>query len=224
VAAARCPVDVSTYPQRHMIVVKHAGERQTFSVHEVAHNHVEWVGGRDITTLVMLPLSASRPRKWLGGHDDLRCIPFILRGTPQGTAMILRERHATGPRFRYIVAGERGAAEYVTLAGFPLAISYHSAQPLDGVRPMPCDVLEGPCYVRQDGPRRPEAVRATAGSRQGRGGRLACSGREVLPLGISRARRRRTLSFPEGKGRVVRQNVASVVVPASSGLPWTGQR
>lgn len=60
--------------------------------------------------------------------------------------MILRERHATGPRFRYIVAGERGAAEYVTLAGFPLAISYHSAQPLDGVRPMPCDVLEGPCY------------------------------------------------------------------------------
>jgi hypothetical protein len=27
-------------------VVKHAGERQTFSVHEVAHNHVEWVGGR----------------------------------------------------------------------------------------------------------------------------------------------------------------------------------
>ncbi|MGA2829823.1 MAG: hypothetical protein ABSF03_27350 [Streptosporangiaceae bacterium] len=29
-----------------MIVVKHAGERQTFSVHEVAHNHVEWVGGQ----------------------------------------------------------------------------------------------------------------------------------------------------------------------------------
>ena len=37
VAAARCPVDVSTYPRRHVIVVKHAGERQTFSVHEVAH-------------------------------------------------------------------------------------------------------------------------------------------------------------------------------------------
>ena len=32
VAAARCPVDVSTYPRRHIIVVKHAGERQTFSV------------------------------------------------------------------------------------------------------------------------------------------------------------------------------------------------
>lgn len=46
VAAARCPVDVSTYPRRHLIVVKHAGERQTFSVHEVAHNHVEWVGGQ----------------------------------------------------------------------------------------------------------------------------------------------------------------------------------
>ena len=37
---------VSTYPRRHVIVVKHAGERQTFSVHEVAHNHVEWVGGQ----------------------------------------------------------------------------------------------------------------------------------------------------------------------------------
>ena len=46
VAAARCPVDVSTFPRRHVIVVKHAGERQTFSVHEVAHNHVEWVGGQ----------------------------------------------------------------------------------------------------------------------------------------------------------------------------------
>jgi hypothetical protein len=29
-----------------VIVVEHAGERQTFSVHEVAHNHVEWVGGQ----------------------------------------------------------------------------------------------------------------------------------------------------------------------------------
>jgi hypothetical protein len=46
VAAVRCPVDVSTHPRRHVIVVKHAGERQTFSVHEVAHNHVEWVGGQ----------------------------------------------------------------------------------------------------------------------------------------------------------------------------------
>ncbi|HEY2578379.1 MAG TPA: hypothetical protein VGI74_18920 [Streptosporangiaceae bacterium] len=46
VAAARCPVDVSTYPRRHVIVVKHAGGRQTFSVHEAARNHVEWVGGQ----------------------------------------------------------------------------------------------------------------------------------------------------------------------------------
>ncbi|HET9898979.1 MAG TPA: hypothetical protein VFQ44_28995 [Streptosporangiaceae bacterium] len=30
-AAARCPVDVSTFPWRHVIVVKHAGERQMFS-------------------------------------------------------------------------------------------------------------------------------------------------------------------------------------------------
>jgi hypothetical protein len=29
-----------------VIVVKHAGERQTFSVHEVAYNQVEWVGGQ----------------------------------------------------------------------------------------------------------------------------------------------------------------------------------
>jgi len=46
VAAARCPADGPTYPPRHVIVVRHAGERQTFSVHEVAHNHVEWVGGQ----------------------------------------------------------------------------------------------------------------------------------------------------------------------------------
>ena len=45
VAAARCPVDASTYPRRHVIVVKHAGERQTFSVHEVAHNHVAGPAG-----------------------------------------------------------------------------------------------------------------------------------------------------------------------------------
>lgn len=49
VAAARCPVDVSTLPRRHVIVVKHVGERQTFSVHEVAHNHVEWVSGPGMT-------------------------------------------------------------------------------------------------------------------------------------------------------------------------------
>jgi hypothetical protein len=46
VAAVRCPVDVSAYPRRHVIVVKHPGERQPFSVHEVAHNHVEWVAGQ----------------------------------------------------------------------------------------------------------------------------------------------------------------------------------
>lgn len=79
--------------------------------------------------MAMPPPSVSWPRKWLGGHDVLRCMPFILRGTPPGTAMIRRERRVTGPRFRYIVAGERGAVEYVTLAGFPLAISYHSPQP-----------------------------------------------------------------------------------------------
>jgi hypothetical protein len=67
-------------------------------------------------------------------------------GFLRGTAMIRWERRVTGLRFRCIVAGERGAVEYVTLAGFPLAISCHSPQPLDGVRLVPCDVLEGPCY------------------------------------------------------------------------------
>jgi hypothetical protein len=45
-AAARCPVDVSTDPRRHVIVVRHAGERQTFSVHQVARNHAGWVAGQ----------------------------------------------------------------------------------------------------------------------------------------------------------------------------------
>jgi len=36
VAAARCPVDVSTYPRRHVIVVRHAGERQAFPVSSLA--------------------------------------------------------------------------------------------------------------------------------------------------------------------------------------------
>ena len=64
----------------------------------------------------------------------------------QGTAVIRRERRVTGPRLRYIVAGERGAVEYMTLAGLPLAISYHSPRPLDRVQPATCDILEGPCY------------------------------------------------------------------------------
>jgi hypothetical protein len=46
VAAARCPADVSTYPRRHVIVVRHTGHRPTFSVHEVAHNHGEWVASQ----------------------------------------------------------------------------------------------------------------------------------------------------------------------------------
>ena len=45
-AAARCPVDESTHPRRHVIVVRHAAGHPTFSVHEVAHNRVEWVGGQ----------------------------------------------------------------------------------------------------------------------------------------------------------------------------------
>jgi hypothetical protein len=48
-------VDVSTYPRRHVIVVKHAGERQTFSVYEVAYNQVEWVGGQGYYDLGYAP-------------------------------------------------------------------------------------------------------------------------------------------------------------------------
>jgi len=47
VAAVRCPVDVSTHPRRHVIVVKHtAGGWQTFSTHEVTHDHVKWASGQ----------------------------------------------------------------------------------------------------------------------------------------------------------------------------------
>jgi hypothetical protein len=59
-------------------------------------------------------------------------MPFILRRVPCWRAVIRWERCVTGRRLRCIVAGERGAVGYVTLAGFPLAISYHSPQPLDG--------------------------------------------------------------------------------------------
>ena len=55
--------------------------------------------------------------------------------------MIGQGRRVTGPRFRYIVAGERGAVGYVTLAGFPLAISCQSPHHGTGSRPVPCDVL-----------------------------------------------------------------------------------
>ena len=72
VAAARCPVDVSTYPRRHVIVVKHDGERQTFSVHEVAHNHVEWVGGQGHYDLGYAAAIRLMAEKALGGYDDLR--------------------------------------------------------------------------------------------------------------------------------------------------------
>jgi hypothetical protein len=61
--------------------------------------------------LAMPPPSVSWPRKWLGRLDNLQCMPFILRGTPAGPAMIRRERRVTGPRFRCIVAGERGAVD-----------------------------------------------------------------------------------------------------------------
>jgi hypothetical protein len=64
-----------------------------------------------------------------------------------GRPVVRRERRVTWPRLSYIVAGERGAVEYVALIGFPLAISYHSPRPLDRVRAVPCDILGGPCYA-----------------------------------------------------------------------------
>jgi hypothetical protein len=45
VAAASCPADVTLFPRRHVIVVRHDTGRQTFSVHEVDWNRSEWVGG-----------------------------------------------------------------------------------------------------------------------------------------------------------------------------------
>jgi hypothetical protein len=72
VAAARCPVDVSTYLRRHVVVVKHAGERHTFSVHEVAHDHVEWVGGQGHYDLSCPMRSAAWPRRRRSGHKPAR--------------------------------------------------------------------------------------------------------------------------------------------------------
>ena len=69
VAAARCPVDVSTHPRRHVIVVKHAGERQTFSINEVAHNDVEWVAGQGHYDLSYAMLFAAWLRRPSVGHD-----------------------------------------------------------------------------------------------------------------------------------------------------------
>jgi hypothetical protein len=47
VAAIRLPVDVSTLPQRHVITVKRVRNgQQSYSTHEVAHDHVQWVGGQ----------------------------------------------------------------------------------------------------------------------------------------------------------------------------------
>jgi len=143
------------------------------------------------------PPSHGRENGW-AGHDDLRCAPLILRGTPAGTAMIRRERRVTGPRFRCIVAGERGEVGYVTLAGLPLATGQLPllAGSGRGARPEPARSLKALLW-RRDGPWRPGAVRALARGWQGLGRHLARSGREVFPVGVSRARRCHTLSFPE---------------------------
>jgi hypothetical protein len=89
-------------------------------------------------------------------------------GAATGQPVIRRERRLTWPRLRYIVTGDRGAVEYMTLlvTGFPLAISYHSPRPLDGVRPVPCDLLGGPCYV--DGRLPAPGSYANAGGRRAR--------------------------------------------------------
>ena len=60
--------------------------------------------------------------------------------------MIRRERRVTGPRFRYIVAGERGAVEYVTLAGIPAGDQLPLPAGPRWVQPVPCNIVEGPCY------------------------------------------------------------------------------
>jgi hypothetical protein len=72
-------------------------------------------------------------------------VPGASAGRPAGRPVIRRERRLAWPRLSYIVAGEKGAVEYLTLMGYPLAISYHSPRPLDRVRAVPCDILGGPC-------------------------------------------------------------------------------
>jgi hypothetical protein len=61
-------------------------------------------------------------------------MPFILRGAFAVTAMIRRKRRVAGPRFRYIVAGERGAVEFVTLA----ASRRRSATGIELLRSLSC--------------------------------------------------------------------------------------
>ena len=64
VAAARCPVDVSTYPRRHVIVVRHAGGRQTFA---------EKQPGLQVGQGSVVPISR---RQVLGGRPVLRLCPL----------------------------------------------------------------------------------------------------------------------------------------------------
>jgi len=88
VAAARCPVDVSTYPRRHVIVVKHAGERQTFSVHEVAHMLSGWADASPKHILMAWTRSGThvvRDHAGLSSRTRLRCrLPgrAVRRGAP----------------------------------------------------------------------------------------------------------------------------------------------
>ena len=44
-------------------MVKYADERQTFSVHEVAYNQVEWVGGQGYYDLGYAPVIRLRAEK-----------------------------------------------------------------------------------------------------------------------------------------------------------------
>lgn len=70
---------------------------------------------------------------------------------PRPVLWLRYSRRVTGLRVHYIAAADRGAAEYVTLAGIPLTISIHTAQPLAGSTPYPrCGILLGPCWGDMD--------------------------------------------------------------------------
>lgn len=72
-------------------------------------------------------------------------VPGTSAGTPAPRVMIRRERRLAWPRLSYIVTGTKGAVEYLTLMGYPLAISYHSPRPRDRAGAVPCDILGVPC-------------------------------------------------------------------------------
>lgn len=63
---------------------------------------------------------------------------------------VTRSRRDGSGMIRMVVSGERGAVEYQASAddGTPLSIECHSPVPrYEGIQPVSCDILGGPCYA-----------------------------------------------------------------------------